>query len=65
MRRYHFRVALLTLGVVLGFGSAIARFGFGYRFGHDCHHHHHHHHDDWHEAGHGHEHGPSAEGAAK
>jgi hypothetical protein len=43
MRRYHFRVTLLTLGVVLGFGSAIARYGFGYRFGHDCHHHHHHH----------------------
>jgi len=43
MRRYHVRVTLLTLGVVLGFGSAIARYGFGYRFGHDCHHHHAHH----------------------
>jgi hypothetical protein len=45
MRRYHVRVTLLTLGVLLGFGSAIARYGFGYRFGHDCYHHHHHHHD--------------------
>lgn len=48
MRRYHWRVTLLTLGVVLGFGSAIARYGFGYHVGpgcHDGHHGHHHHHD--------------------
>ena len=43
MRRYPVRVALLTLGVLLGYGSAIAHYGFGYRFGHDCHHHHAHH----------------------
>lgn len=46
MRRYHFRVALLTLGVLLGFGSAIARFGFGYELGPGCH--------DWHHGHHGH-----------
>lgn len=44
MRRYHVRVTLLALGVVLGFGSAIARYGFGYHFGPDWHHHHGHHH---------------------
>lgn len=37
MRRYHFKVTLLTLGVLLGFGSAIARFGFGYDIGAGCH----------------------------
>lgn len=37
MRRYHVKVTLLTLGVLLGFGSAIARFGFGYHLGHGCH----------------------------
>jgi hypothetical protein len=44
MRRYQVRVALLTLGVLLGFGGAIARFGFGYRIGPDWEHHHGHHH---------------------
>ncbi len=48
MRRYHFRVALLTLGVLLGFGSAIARFGFGYEMGPACH--------DWHHGHHGYHH---------
>jgi hypothetical protein len=37
MRRYHVKVTLLTLGVLLGFGSAIARFGFGYPVGPGCH----------------------------
>ena len=50
MRRYHWRVSLLTLGVLLGFGSAIARFGFGYPMGPGCWSEHHghryaHHHD--------------------
>jgi hypothetical protein len=53
MRRYHVKVTLLTLGVLLGFGSAIARYGFGYHMGPGCHgwhhghhgHYHHHHHD--------------------
>lgn len=52
MRRYHVKVALLTLGVLFGFGSAIARYGYGYELGPGCHgrhhgHHgyHHHHHD--------------------
>jgi len=46
MRRYHWRVTLLTLGVVLGFGSAIARYGFGYHMGPGC--------PGWHEGRHGH-----------
>jgi hypothetical protein len=46
MRRYHWKVTLLTLGVLLGFGSAIARFGFGYHMGPGCH--------GWHEGHHGH-----------
>ena len=51
MRRYHVKVTLLALGVLFGFGSAIARYGFGYDMGSGCHgyrgHHgyHHHHHD--------------------
>ncbi|MET0387495.1 MAG: hypothetical protein ABW321_16110 [Polyangiales bacterium] len=40
MRGYRIRIALLTLGVMFGYGSAIAR-GF-YGHGH-CHHHHGHH----------------------
>jgi hypothetical protein len=47
MRRYHWKVTLLTLGVLLGFGSAIARFGFGYPLGPGCH-------GGWHEGHHGH-----------
>ena len=27
MRRFHIRIALLALGVVLGYGSAIAHYG--------------------------------------
>jgi len=46
MRRYHVKVTLLTLGVLLGFGSAIARFGFGYHPGPGCH--------DWQDRHHGH-----------
>jgi hypothetical protein len=53
MRGYHFKVALLTLGVLFGFGSAIARYAYGYEMGPGCHgwhhghhgYHHHHHHD--------------------
>lgn len=37
MRRYRLRIALLTLGVVFGYGSAVA---------HVLHHHHHHDHHD-------------------
>jgi hypothetical protein len=47
MRRYHFKVLLLSMGVVLGFGSAAFHFahraqhGHGY-FGHHCEHQHEH-----------------------
>lgn len=38
MRRFRFRVALLTLGVVFGYGSAMMR----WTHGPDWRHHHHH-----------------------
>jgi hypothetical protein len=44
MRRYHVKVTLLTLGVLFGFGSAIARYGYGYEMGPGCHRWHHGHH---------------------
>ena len=51
MRGYHVKVILLSLGVVLGFGSAIARH-YHFRDGHSHHGPHGHwgHHDCWHDA---------------
>jgi hypothetical protein len=43
MGRYRLRIVLLSLGVVLGYGSAVAHFthwhGYGYGYGH-CRHDH-------------------------
>lgn len=54
MRGYHLKVALLSFGVLLGYGSAFARYQAGYGlFGHPGWHHAHGHHahqhcdDDW------------------
>jgi hypothetical protein len=50
MRGYHFKVALLAFGVLLGYGSAFARYQAGHGlWGHGCwghgHHGHHAHYD--------------------
>lgn len=44
MMRYRFRIALLALGVLFGYGSAIRHFAYG---GHGRWHHHMHDHCDW------------------
>jgi hypothetical protein len=47
MRGYHFKVALLAFGVLLGYGGALARWQAGYGlWGHPGWHHHHGHHGD-------------------
>jgi hypothetical protein len=48
MRRYHFKVTLLTLGMLFGFGSAIAHHVYGYPMGPGCH--------GWHHGHHGYQH---------
>ena len=48
MRYYHVKVTLLTLGVLLGFGGAIARYAYGHPIGPGCH--------GWHHGHHGHHH---------
>ena len=54
MTRYRIKVVLLSLGVVLGFGSAIARHHY-WEHGthHDAQHHGHHGHGGWGECWHG------------